>query len=151
MKQHSKKTNLVLTALLALSTACPLSAWWEATVKTDTTESMKQAKEVIDELAKLFPVKHILNEMRVVPVYAVGTTLLIASVNMYWQSLNDYLNITETDPIKLQAFRKRVLGKLKAGLAFSLVGIGTLYKSHYFAALCTGYNPALVSMAPIAA
>lgn len=151
MKQHSKKATLALATLLALSTACPLSAWWEATVKTDTTESMKQAKEVIGELAKLFPVKHILNEMRVVPVYAVGTTLLIASVNMYWQSLNDYLNITETDPIKLQALRKRVLGKLKAGLAFSAVGIGTLYKSHCLAALCTGYNPALISTPPVTA
>lgn len=84
---------------------------------------------------------HIFNEMRLVPVYAVGTTCMIASINMYWQALNDYLNSTETEPEAVQAAHKKIFRKIKAGLVFSALGVATMYKSHALAQLFTGYTP----------
>lgn len=111
---------------------------------TDTFD--KRYPEVKEDM--VYAIDYGVNEMRLVPVYLTGTAFLLASVNMYWQSLNDYLNTTKTTDAALTAMNIKMYGKLKTGLILSCLAAGVLYKRQALSKLLLGYTPKIEKTTP---
>lgn len=85
-------------------------------------------------------INYIINNIRLAPGYVAGTACLVGSIAMYWQALKDYLDGTDTDAKAQEALRTKIIGKIKAGTGFLVLGAFTLRFNRQIAHTFLGYE-----------
>lgn len=147
MKSPLRATIFILFSFLCIPLHTRGESWFGATVNINGADAVADLKQMSTEKLEqlkvilLVTLNYGLNEARLIPGHALGTTCMIGAISMYWQALNDYLNDTATTDEGKQLIRKKILGKIKAGSGFFTLGTAIFYYNSNLAQHLLGYDP----------